>query len=162
MLWSAPRRLWIHVAKRSGGSLVMCRTHRVICYITCSSRNYPYPPQRNLSPRPPPPQKYHFLEVIQGKKSVFWIPPPPPPPPPILFHRLTFPLPSVGGTGLDKTKILTWPSGNLYSTSVSRLVCSCFELAPSSLNSGTHQENFHLSLPIGQVTAEICLPVKIY
>ena len=36
--------------------------------------------------------------------------------------------------------------------------CSYFELAQSSVNSGTWHEKFQSDLPIGQVTIEICLP----
>ena len=58
--------------------------------------------------------------------------------------------------GSTKIKILAWPL-DITCTSVS-LACSYFELAQSSVNSGTRHENFYSGLPIGQVTTEICLP----
>ena len=42
-------------------------------------------------------------------------------------------------------------------TSVS-LACSYFELAQSSVNSGTCHDELQSGLPIGQATAQVCLP----
>ena len=51
-------------------------------------------------------------------------------------------------------KIMAWPLGNLHLIS---LACSYFELAQSSVNSGTCHEKFQSGLPNGQMTAEIYL-----
>ena len=59
--------------------------------------------------------------------------------------------------GLTNITILAWPSGNLPCTLV-LLARSYFEQDQSSVNSPTRHENFQPRLPVGQVTAEICLP----